>query len=240
MKIIETKSEKEMSQLVSQIIIQEIIRKPDMKIAIPTGSTPIGTLEEIVRIFKEGYLDFSQLKCFQIDEYIGLDKTHPQSYYYFLNNYLYKHTNIQKEHIFYPNVFNNLEEACQNYEDIICKNGYFDFILLGIGEDGHIGFNEPTSLHDSNCHIVQLNESTIRANSKFFKSHEEVPTRALTLGMGTILKSRKIVLIASGDKKAKVIHKLLSTDKVDPFFPASFLLLHSNVTIIYDENTCMI
>lgn len=236
MKNIITKDYQEMSQLTARIIADEIKKKPNMAFAIPTGGTPIGTLQELVNIYNKEKLDFSKLKCFNIDEYVSLEKEHEQSYYYFLNHYLYQKTNISPSNTYVPNVFNDLEKECHDYEKIIQEHGNFDFILLGIGEDGHIGFNEPQALHQAYCHVQKLDQSTIEANSRFFEKKEEVPKHAITLGMATILKSKKIVLIANGKKKANVIKKLLSTQEINPLFPASFLLLHNDVTIICDQD----
>lgn len=239
MKWCRTKNYAEMSQLAAERIVAEITKDRNLCLALPTGGTPIGTLEQLVELFNERKLDYSGVRCFNIDEYIALGKEHPQGYYYFLNHYLYSKTNFDLSKAYVPNVFaEELTVAAQNYEETIAANGYFDLILLGIGEDGHIGFNEPNDCQAAACHVADLAPSTIEANARFFEKKVDVPTQAITLGMGTILKSKKILLIANGQKKAAVMAKLAATTKVDPAFPASYLLLHPDVTIICDAEAC--
>jgi len=226
---------KEMSSICAHLIAEEIRKKADLNFAVPTGGTPVGTLEELVRIAQSTNLDLSRINCFNIDEYIALGKDHPQGYYCFLDRYLYRPAGIDQVRTFVPDVFGDLQEECRRYEQLIRDMGGFDLILLGIGEDGHIGFNEPAPIYEENVHVTDLDSSTVKANARFFEKEEDVPRQAVTLGMGTILKSAKIILIASGKKKAKAIRRLLDVSTIDPTLPASFLRLHRDVTIIIDS-----
>ncbi|MDG1640571.1 glucosamine-6-phosphate deaminase [Klebsiella huaxiensis] len=231
-----TETYKEMSELSANRIAIALAKKPDLVMALPTGGTPVGLLEEMSRMAKSGEVNFSQSKSFNIDEYIPLKKDNPQSYYWFLEHYFYQHANIPSENTFVPNVLaDDLTAECARYEHEIQSHGDFDITILGIGHDGHIGFNEPHATHSPVCHIIDLNEETIEANSRFFSRKEDVPLQAITLGMGTILRSKEIVLIANGKSKAAVMKQLHDCIRIDPLFPASFLLMHPDVTIICDR-----
>lgn len=231
-----TETYKEMSELAANRIAIALAKKPDLVMALPTGGTPVGLLEEMSRMAKSGEADFSQSKSFNIDEYIPLKKDDPQSYYWFLEHYFYQHANIPSENTFVPNVLaDDLTAECARYEHEIQSHGDFDITILGIGHDGHIGFNEPHATHSPVCHIINLNKETIEANSRFFSRKEDVPLQAITLGMGTILRSKEIVLIANGKSKAAVMKQLHDCTRIDPLFPASFLLMHPDVTIICDR-----
>ncbi|HHW01300.1 MAG TPA: glucosamine-6-phosphate deaminase [Thermoanaerobacterales bacterium] len=236
MDLIIEKNYEDMSRRAATIIADEIRKKPNLVMALPTGGTPLGTFEELVRMHREKNLDFSSAISFNIDEYVPLKPDNPQSYYYYMNENLYKKTNIKPENTFVPNVLDkDVEKVCREYENNISRCGGLDFILLGIGNDGHIGFNEPDDELFAYTHLANLSESTIKANSRFFSSPDEVPTQAITMGVGTILKAKKIVLIASGENKAAIVNKFLNSSVVTPQLPASFLLLHRNVTVIIDE-----
>ena len=236
MKILIEKDYESMSKVASEIFIKEIKEKPDIILGLATGSTPKGMYKEIIRYHKEEGLDFSKVRTFNLDEYVGLSHDHPSSYGYYMNSQLFNHINIHRENVYIPNgKAENLKECCKNYDKMISKFGGIDLLLLGIGEDGHIAFNEPADSLSVGTSIAKLAESTIEVNSRFFESIDEVPKTAITMGMGSILKSKKIVLLANGINKANVIKRLLSEDKVDPRLPVSFLLLHPNVTVIIDE-----
>lgn len=225
-----------MSALAAWRVAKALERKPKLVMALPTGGTPIGMLQEMSRMAQQKKVDFSQAYSFNIDEYIPLKKEDPQSYYWFLDHYFYQHANLPVENRFVPDVLaDDLLTECARYEQAIVDHGDFDLTVLGIGHDGHIGFNEPHATHSPVCHIIDLNEETIEANARFFTHREEVPRQAITLGMGTILKSKEIVLIANGLSKAQVMKQLFDCRRVDPLFPASFLLLHPDVTIICDQ-----
>ena len=231
-----TETYKEMSELAASRVAIALAKKPNLVMALPTGGTPVGLLAEMSRMAKSAEANFAHARSFNIDEYIPLKKDDPQSYYWFLEHYFYQHANIPCENTFAPNVLaEDLNAECARYEREIQAQGDFDITILGIGHDRHIGFNEPHPTHSPVCHIIDLNEETIEANARFFSRKEDVPLRAITLGMGTILRSKEIVLIANGKSKAAVIKQLHECTRVDPLFPASFLLMHPDVTIICDR-----
>lgn len=232
-----TETYEDMSVLAAKHVALALKNKPDLVMAIPTGGTPVGMLAEMSRMAKEGAADFTRTLNFNIDEYIPLHKDDPQSYYYFLQHHFYQHAHIPAENTFVPDVLaDDLQAECARYEQTIRDHGDFDIALLGIGHDGHIGFNEPHPIHSPVCHVINLNEETIAANARFFAHKEDVPKQAITLGIGTILRSKAIVLIANGQSKAEVIKQLQTCKHVDPLFPASFLLLHPNVVVICDRD----
>ncbi|MGK9173695.1 glucosamine-6-phosphate deaminase [Yokenella regensburgei] len=226
----------EMSRLAAHRVAKALEHKPALVMALPTGGTPVGLLQEMSRMARDEQLDFSRAFSFNIDEYIALKKEDPQSYYWFLDHYFYQHASLPLENRFVPDVLAaDLLAECARYEQTIQAHGDFDLTVLGIGHDGHIGFNEPHATHSPVCHVVDLNEETIKANARFFARREDVPRQAITLGMGTILRSKEIVLIANGVSKAPVMKQLYECATIDPLFPASFLLLHPDVTIICDR-----
>lgn len=231
MRIIKTKNYEEMSALAAQIIGAQILLKPRCVLGLATGSSPIGTYQKLVEEYQNGRLDFSQVRTVNLDEYCGLTGDDPHSYRYFMDTSLFDHVNIHPENTYLPNgTAWNLELEVQRYETLIDNLGGVDLQLLGIGHNGHIGFNEPNDSFPTKVHIVDLTESTIRANSRLFDSVSEVPHRALTMGVGTILKSQKILLIAGPDKNE--ILKQALYGKVTPRVPASALQLHRDVTVI--------
>lgn len=236
MKIFVEKDYEAMSKKAAEIFIEAIKEKPNIILGLATGSTPIGLYKELIRAHKEEGLDFSKVTTFNLDEYIGLSPEHPSSYEYFMREELFNHINIPRENIHIPDgLAENIEEYCKKYDEMIDKAGGIDIQLLGVGENGHIAFNEPDESLSLGTTIVELTENTIEVNSRFFQSVEEVPRTAISMGIGSILKAKKIVLLANGKRKAPVIKKLLSTDRVSTKFPVSFLLLHPDVTVIVDE-----
>ena len=236
MKILVEKDYEAVSKKAGEIFKEEISKKPDIVLGLATGSTPIGMYKELIKAHKEEGLDFSKVKTFNLDEYIGLSKDNPNSYGYFMDTELFNHINIDKKNTHVPNgKAENIEEYCKKYDEFIVEAGGVDIQVLGIGENGHIAFNEPEEALSVGTNIVKLTESTIEVNSRFFDSMEEVPKTAITMGIGTILKAKKIVLLASGEKKAPIIKELLNSNKITTKLPASFLLLHPDVTIIVDE-----
>lgn len=231
-----TETYEEMSGMAAERVAEALKNKPGLVMAIPTGGTPVGMLAELSRMAKAGIANFTQALSFNIDEYIPLSKDNPQSYYYFLQQHFYQYANIPEQNTFVPDAqADDLSAECARYEQAIQEHGDFDIAILGIGHDGHIGFNEPSITHSPVCHVVNLNEETIAANARFFSHKDDVPQQAITLGMGTILRSKEIVLIANGRSKAEVIKLLRNCTHVDPLFPASFLLLHPKVTVICDR-----
>lgn len=236
MKVLVEKDYDSMSRRAAEIFIEEIRKKPDIILGLATGSTPIGTYKELINEYNKGNLDFSKVKSFNLDEYIGLDGSHPNSYRYFMDDNLFNHINIDKNNTFVPSgIAEDLENHCKEYDKMIDEAGGIDIQVLGIGENGHIAFNEPDEKLSNGTFVVNLTEETIMANSRFFDNNEEVPKKAISMGIGSILKAKKIVLLASGRKKANVIKELLGNDFITTKLPASFLLLHQDVTIIVDE-----
>lgn len=231
MRIIETGSYEEMSVLAAGIIGAQILLKPDCVLGLATGSSPIGAYGELVKDYRRGLLDFSGVRTVNLDEYCGLKPEDPQSYRYFMDQHLFNHVNIDKANTHVPGgVREDVEEECRRYEALIDSVGGIDLQLLGIGHNGHIGFNEPTDHFPRYVHPVDLAESTIKANSRLFDRIEDVPTRAVTMGIGTIMKAGRILLIAGQDKKEIIQEALYG--KVTPQVPASVLQLHRDVTVI--------
>lgn len=221
-------------------IFSEIIKNnPEAVLGLATGSTPIGLYKELIEANQAGVLDFSKIKTFNLDEYLGLGANHEGSYCYFMEQNLFNHINIDKDNYKVPSgLAEDYELYCKQYETMVDEAGGMDILLLGVGENGHIGFNEPDKALSSKTHVVDLTEDTIQANSRFFDSVEEVPRRAVTMGMGTILKAKKIVVLITGEKKAEVMDRLLNDESLDPQFPISFLRGHRDVTVIADEAAC--
>jgi len=236
MKLIIAKDYEEMSREASKIIANEIKKNPSTVLGLATGSTPIGTYEELVRLYRQKELDFSKVVTFNLDEYYGLTPDNPQSYRYFMDHHLFNHVNIAPENIHIPDgTANDVEYECKKYEEEIEKFGGIELQLLGIGPNGHIGFNEPDEELQVNTHITDLTEATIQANSRFFASMDEVPKKAITMGIGAIMKAKKILLLANGKGKSKIMAELLNKKTVSTKVPASILHLHKDVTVIIDE-----
>ena len=231
MRILETKNYEEMSALAADIIGAQVLLKPRCVLGLATGSSPIGTYQKLIEACRQGRLDFSQVRTVNLDEYCGLTGDNPQSYRYFMDHQLFSQVNIPRENTFLPDgMAQDMEEESRRYEALVASLGGVDLQLLGIGHNGHIGFNEPTDSFPPTVHQVELTESTIQANSRLFDRIEDVPTQAITMGVGTILKADKILLIAGADKKSIVEEALYG--KVTPQVPASVLQLHLDVTVI--------
>ncbi len=236
MKVLIKKDSDSMGKTAAEMIAEEIKRNPNMAIAFPTGSTPLKCYEHLVKMYQEDSLDFSGVLGFNMDEYVPLTREHPQSYYYFMRKYLYDQVNFQEENMYVPDAAaEDLDKACEEYTDKIIEKGYFDLILLGIGRDGHIAFNMPGDKSRVFAYVEQLSEKTIKDNSRFFGPDEEVPDRAITLGMNIILNSKKIILIADGEGKSEAVGRFLNNWEITPKLPASFLWIHPDVTVILDE-----
>ena len=233
MKVIKAANYDELSRKAAQIIASVVINNPRSVLGLATGSTPIGTYKELVRMNNEGDLDFSQVTTVNLDEYAGLDPKNDQSYRYFMNHNLFDHINIDKNHTFVPNgLAADLAEEGARYDEFIDSLGGTDIQLLGIGHDGHIGFNEPDEVFYKVTHEVKLDEMTIKANARFFASEADVPRRAITMGMWAIMQAKKILLIASGEDKKEIVEKSIY-GPVTPKVPASILQCHRDVTVIY-------
>lgn len=235
MKIYKVKDYEEMSRKAAAVIASQIISKPDSVLGLATGSTPIGTYKHLVAAYKVGDLDFSQIKSANLDEYRGLTKDNDQSYYYFMNNHLFQHVNIDPANTNIPDGTNNDPDAeCARYEEVIKSLGGVDLQLLGLGHDGHMGFNEPCDHFDKITHCVDLTEMTIEANKRFFASADDVPRQAYTMGCGTIMRAKKILILVSGADKADILYQVVN-GPVTPQVPASLLQFHPDVILIADE-----
>ena len=234
MRIIKTADYNEMSKAAANIIAAQMILKPNSVLGLATGSSPIGTYKELIKKCDNGDIDFSDITTVNLDEYRGLPRTNDQSYYYFMNDNLFNHVNIDKARTHVPNgEVADAEEECGNYETLIKSLGGVDLQLLGLGHNGHIGFNEPADQFAKVTNCVDLQESTIEANKRFFASIDDVPRQAYTMGIGTIMAARKILVVVSGADKAAIVKKAF-TGPVTPQVPASILQMHSDVTVVCD------
>lgn len=233
-KVISCTDYDELSRVAADIVGGIVQEKPDAVLGLATGSTPVGTYRELIRRYEAGTLDFSRVTTVNLDEYYPIAPNDPQSYRYFMDNQLFDHINVDKSCTYVPDGrAADPEEACRRYEALLDRVGQVDVQLLGIGENGHVGFNEPAETLEVATHVTGLTESTIRANSRFFASADEVPTRALTMGMGTILKAKKILILANGAAKRQAVTTMLAGG-LTTACPASFLNLHPDVTLICD------
>ncbi|WP_313802760.1 glucosamine-6-phosphate deaminase [Cytobacillus sp.] len=235
MKIIRVKDYEELSKHAANYIIEKVRKKPNMVLGLATGGTSEGTYQNMINDYKENHTSYKEITTFNLDEYIGLDGINKNSYRFFMDTHLFNHLDIDQTKTFVPrgNAKDPMAE-CNTYELLIKEHGGIELQLLGIGGNGHIGFNEPGSSFQSRTHLVELTDSTRRANARFFEKLEDVPTLAITMGIATIMESKEILLLASGEAKREAIKRLLE-GKVSEDFPASILNKHSNVTIIADE-----
>jgi len=228
-------SDKEMSRKAANIVSAQIIMKPDACLGLATGSTPIGLYAQLVEWYNKGDLDFSEIRTVNLDEYVGLSADHDQSYAYFMRKHLFSLVNIRPENINIPNGMEpDADKECARYNRVIESSGGIDLQLLGIGKNGHIGFNEPGAAFEKETHKVRLTESTIRANARFFASAEDVPQYAYSMGIKSIMQARHILLVATGEGKAQAIRDSFF-GPVTPAVPASILQLHNHVTVVLDK-----
>ena len=224
-----------MSRKAANIVSAQVIMKPNCVLGLATGSTPIGLYKQLVEWFRKGDLDFSEVMTVNLDEYKGLSRENDQSYYYFMHQNLFDHVNIPVENTHLPNGMEpDSEKECHRYTELIQSLGGVDLQLLGIGHNGHIGFNEPGESFDKQVHCVNLTESTIEANKRFFASAKDVPKQAYTMGIKTIMQAKKILIVASGEDKAEIVQKAFF-GPITPQVPASVLQLHNDVTLVADE-----
>jgi glucosamine-6-phosphate deaminase len=236
MKFITVDSYEELSQMAANLICAQVNIKPNCVLGLATGSSPLGTYKKMIEKNALGDVDFSEVKSINLDEYVGLEVTNDQSYRYFMNTNLFDHININKENTYVPcGIAEDLDKECDKYEEIIAKAGGIDLQLLGIGFDGHIGFNEPDSCFTKKTHVVELDPSTIEAYARFFESEKDVPRKAVTMGMGGIMSAKKVLLIANGAGKKDILEKAFF-GPITPEVPASILQLHPDVTVIYSKN----
>lgn len=224
----------DMSRKAADVISGLVAKDPACTLGLATGTTPIGLYSCLIDDYKNGAISFANVTSFNLDEYRGLDPKHDQSYRYFMQHYLFDHVDIRPESTHVPEGSNpDAGKACQEYEDAIRANGGVDLQLLGLGHNGHIGFNEPCDEFPVETHVVELTESTIQANSRLFDSIDEVPREAYTMGIGTIMKAKSVLVVANGAGKAQIVHDAFF-GPVTPQVPASVLQLHPNVTVIVD------
>ncbi|MGI6659198.1 MAG: glucosamine-6-phosphate deaminase [Dethiobacteraceae bacterium] len=235
MKLYIVDSYEELSVKAALIVAGQISFKADSVLGLCTGSTPIGMYQELVKMYRGQGLDFSQVTFFNLDEYIGLAPDNEQSYHYFMKSNLFQHVNARPEKINIPNgLAAEIEAECARYEQAIAQAGGLDLQVLGVGRNGHIGFNEPAAEFTGKTHLVDLDEDTINANARFFAAREEVPTQAITMGIKTIMQAEKILLLANGEGKAQALRDAV-LGEINPRVPASILQLHHNCTFIIDK-----
>lgn len=235
MEVIIKNNYEEISKLAADYLINTVKAKNNAILGLPTGSTPIGMYQEVINRYKDN-ISFQNVRTFNLDEYVGLDKSNINSYRYFMDENLFSHIDIKEENIHIPNgVATDIEKECINYENLLKTTGQMDIMYLGIGHNGHIGFNEPDEFFEPYTHIVKLTEDTIESNKRFFDNIESVPKTAITMGIKTIMSAKKIILLASGESKAEAILKTVK-GKITPRVPASILQLHNDVTLIIDKD----
>lgn len=236
MNFIKVNNYEELSSKAAAIICAQVVLKPESVLGLATGSSPLGTYAKMIEKYENGEVDFSKVSSINLDEYVGLDGTNDQSYRYFMNTNLFSKINIDVAKTNVPNgCAADLQKECDAYDALIKQSGGIDLQLLGIGLDGHIGFNEPDSYFEKATHVVELDPSTIEANARFFASEADVPRKAVTMGMGGIMSAKKVLLIANGQNKKEIVEKAFF-GPITPEVPASILQLHPDLTVIYSEN----
>ncbi|URZ02566.1 glucosamine-6-phosphate deaminase [Clostridium felsineum] len=235
MKIVTVDDYSEMSKFAAKIVASQVILKDNSVLGLATGDTPLQMYRELINLYNEEELDFSKITTFNLDEYYGISEDNPHSYHYYMKNTFFKFMNIADSNI---NILDgktkDIESECKAYDNKIAAAGGIDLQVLGIGVNGHIGFNEPDVNFEAETHLVKLDEKTVESNARFFASKEDVPTSALSMGIKTIMQSKKILLLASGPKKAEAVFKMLK-EKISPELPASILQLHNDTTVIVDK-----
>lgn len=235
MRIYKASDYNDMSKKAAGIISAQVTLKPDSVLGLATGSTPIGAYRQLIEWYNEGILSFEDVTTVNLDEYKGLPRENDQSYYYFMHENLFDYVNINPDRTHLPDgTKENADEECTNYEELIHSLGGVDLQLLGLGHNGHIGFNEPDSIFPKETHCVDLQESTIEANKRFFASADDVPKKAYTMGIGTIMQAKKILIVVSGEDKAAIVKKAFF-GPVTPEVPASILQMHQDVILVADE-----
>lgn len=237
MQFIEKKDYEEVSDLAAETFVSEIQSNPQIILGLATGSTPLGLYKRLVKSYQNGEISFAQATSFNLDEYVGLTPDHHGSYSYYMESNFFKHIDIDRDSAHIPwGVEHDGANFCHRYDQMIANAGGIDLLLLGVGENGHIAFNEPANEMLLDTHIVELMPETIDVNSRFFKDVSEMPTQAITMGMGSIMCARKIILLITGTKKQAVLKRLLNERTITPEFPVSFLRVHPDVTVIYDKS----
>lgn len=235
MKIIIVKNYEEMSEKAAEIIANKIKEKPKGVLGLATGSSPIGTYQKLVEKCKKGEISFKNIITYNLDEYCGIERSHPQSYYYFMHDNLFNHVDIKEENVHLPVAYGDDLDACAKAYNDALHEVNIDLQLLGIGGNGHIGFNEPGTSFEQETFVVELTDKTRQDNKRFFNSIDEVPTHAMTMGIKNIMQSQEILMLISGVNKADTVVKLLSGE-ITESFPASILHKHPNTTVIIDQD----
>lgn len=233
MKLVVFETKSEIAKLLSTIIIETVKKNPKLVLGLATGSSPMETYDLLVKDYQKNHTDWSQVTTFNLDEYVGLTPEHKKSYRYFMNEQLFNKINIEKENTHVPNGLGNVTANAQAYEKLLVEKGPINLQILGIGTNGHIAFNEPGTFGDTKTHVVSLTKTTIEANKRFFSSAKDVPIKAITMGIDTILQAQAIILIADGKNKAQAIYELVH-GKITPDYPCTYLQAHDNVMIIVD------
>ena len=235
MRIIRAKDYDDMSRKAAAIIASQVIMKPNCVLGLATGSSPIGTYDNLVAGYEKGDLDFSGITTVNLDEYKGLPRDNDQSYYYFMNHHFFSRVNVNPERTFLPDgTETDSDKACSAYNEVIASVGGIDLQLLGLGHNGHIGFNEPGDVFEAQTHCVDLTETTIKANQRFFASIDDVPRQAYTMGIKTIMQAKAVLVVVSGEDKAAIVRDAFF-GPITPRVQASILQLHPNVTVVADE-----
>ena len=233
MKVIVAKDYDDAARKAADIVETVVRENPTCTLGLATGSSPVGMYKELIRRCSENGLDFSRIHTVNLDEYVGLEPTHDQSYRYFMNNNLFNHINIDKTNTYVAKGIGDVEEHLKEFNDVL-DNTEIEIQVLGVGPDGHLGFNEPGDTLYDRAHEETLEDSTIEANKRFFASKEDVPTKAVTMGMGNIMRAKELLMIIGGNKK-EAATKLLVEDKIDPHCPATFMRLHRKATVVIEE-----
>lgn len=235
MKIYQEKDYNALSRRAANLISAEVIRKPDCVLGLATGSTPVGTYRQLAAWNQKGDFSFKDVRTVNLDEYLGLPPTHDQSYRYFMQENLFDKIDIPFEHTHVPDgMAADPEQECRRYDELVRSLGYADLQLLGLGRNGHIGFNEPGDCFRKETHVVELTQNTIEANARFFENEAAVPKKAITMGIGCIMAARRVLLVASGANKAEAVYRTVC-GPITPQCPASILQLHNDVVIVGDE-----
>ena len=235
MKIYRAENYDAMSRRAANILSAQVILKPDSVLGLATGSTPVGMYRQLVNWYEKGDIDFSQVHTVNLDEYLGLAPDHDQSYRYFMQQNLFDHINVRPENTNVPNgLASDPEAECRRYNEVIAGLGGIDLQVLGMGHNGHIGFNEPEEAFELETHVVDLTENTIQANARFFASKDEVPRRAITMGIKAIMQARHILVVVSGEDKAEIVRRAFA-GPVTPLVPASILQMHPHLSLVGDE-----
>lgn len=236
MEIVVAKSYEELSRMAAELVAEQVTIKPDSVIGLATGSTPLLMYQKITKIHKESGLSFAKVRSFNLDEYIGLSESNPNSYHHYMWENFFENVDIMKKNINLPDGnAKDIEEECRSYDRKIEASGGIDLQVLGIGKNGHIGFNEPDLYFEATTHRVKLDEDTISANSRFFNSIDDVPRYAISMGIKTIMKAKKVLLLANGGEKAEAVYNAIK-GRITPDVPASILQLHQNVVVLLDES----